>query len=272
MYKENSLREKIWRVIFQTDTPAAKAFDVVLIGSILLSVLAVMLESVQALHIQYGQLFYVIEWIFTILFTIEYLLRIYSVRNAKKYIFSFFGIIDLIAILPTYISFFFVGAQSLLVVRSFRLLRVFRVFKLTHYLTQANILSAALHASRPKITVFLVAVLAMVTTMGAIMYLIEGAASGFTSIPRSIYWAIVTMTTVGFGDITPQTPHGQMLAAVLMILGYGILAVPTGIVSVEIARAGREEETYVASRQCTQCQKTGHSRDAAYCKFCGHGL
>jgi voltage-gated potassium channel len=238
----------------------------VLIVAICLSVFAVLLESVPSLRESYGFYFLIVEWFFTIIFTIEYILRLICVRNRKKYAFSFFGIIDLVAILPTYLSFFFVGAQSLLVVRSFRLLRIFRVFKLTHYLAQANILSAALRASRPKIIVFLVAVIATVITVGAMMYLIEGPENGFTSIPESIYWAIVTMTTVGFGDITPHTVLGRMLAAVLMIMGYGILAVPTGIVSVELARADRAPKE---ERRCEGCKKTETDPAASYCRYCG---
>lgn len=264
-------KRKLWVVIFEADTRGGKLFDVLLFVAILLSVLSVMLESVASIRAHYKTELLAMEWFFTVLFTLEYAARIYCVKNRKGYALSFFGLVDILAILPTYLSLFFVGAQSLLVVRSFRLLRVFRIFKLTHYLKQANILSSALAASWPKITVFLVAVLASVTTVGAAMYLIEGSENGFTSIPKSIYWAIVTMTTVGFGDITPQTVPGQMLASVLMIMGYGVLAVPTGIVSVEIAKAGVREEQ-VTTRACESCHKHGHDFQASFCKFCGAPL
>lgn len=262
-------RKKAYKIIFESDTPSGRGFDVALLIAILVSVLAVMLESVASLRAQYGYYFFVVEWILTIIFTLEYVLRIMSVRKPSSYIFSFFGLVDLIALLPTFLSLLFVGAQSLLVVRSFRLLRVFRIFKLTHYLNQADILHRALRSSRPKITVFLVAVLATVFTVGAMMYLIEGAENGFTSIPKAVYWAIVTMTTVGFGDLTPQTVLGQFLASILMIMGYGILAVPTGIVSVEIARAGRGDK---AEARCAKCGLTGHDGDAKFCKACGGPL
>lgn len=266
-----NFKKKLWLIIFEADTREGKLFDVVLFVAILLSVLSVMLESVASIRAHYKVELLAVEWFFTVLFTVEYAARLYCVKNRKGYAFSFFGLVDILAILPTYLSLFFVGAQSLLVVRSFRLLRVFRIFKLTHYLKQANILSSALVASWPKITVFLVAVLASVTTVGAAMYLIEGSENGFTSIPKSIYWAIVTMTTVGFGDITPQTVPGQMLASVLMIMGYGVLAVPTGIVSVEIARAGAKEGE-ITTRACESCHKQGHDFQALFCKFCGHPL
>lgn len=267
---QSKWRNQLYHIIFESETRAGNAFDVILIIAILASVLAVMLESVSGIRVQYGLYFYIVEWGFTILFTIEYFLRIISIREPRKYIFSFFGIIDLLAILPTYLSLTFVGAQSLLVIRSFRLLRAFRIFKLTHYLSQADVLSRALIASRPKITVFLVGVLATVFTVGAMMYLIEGAENGFTSIPTSVFWAIVTMTTVGYGDITPQTVVGQILASVLMIVGYGILAVPTGIVSVELARAGQAESKMV--KTCSACSLQTHERDAKFCRVCGNAL
>lgn len=266
-------REKIWKIIFEADTPAGKAFDVILIWSIILSVLCVMLESVSSFAIDYGIYFYTVEWIFTGLFTIEYILRLICVDKPAKYAYSFFGIIDLLAILPTFLSSFIVGAQSLLVIRSFRLLRVFRVFKLTHYFNQADILKEALVASKPKITVFIVGVMATVITVGALMYLIEGGENGFDNIPRSVYWAIVTMTTVGYGDIIPQTLPGQMLASVLMLLGYGVLAVPTGIVSVELARASKSEEKgYLNQKFCEECSKYEQDPKAKFCKFCGQSL
>ncbi len=266
-----SIKQKIWRIIFETDTPAGKLFDVLLIGAILLSVLAVMLESVAPIRAAYGREFLIVEWIFTIFFTIEYFLRIYVSEKRREYVFSFYGLIDLLAILPTYLSVIFFGAQSLLVIRSFRLLRIFRVFKLTHYLNQANVLGSALRASYQKIVVFLVGVLAAVFTSGAAMYLVEGAENGFTSIPKSVYWAIVTMTTVGYGDIAPQTVLGQFLASVLMIVGYGVLAVPTGIVSVEMAKAHNMNLTG-SSRKCTNCTTEIYQSDANYCRVCGNAL
>lgn len=269
MTKLSPWRLRLQQIIFEADTTAGKVFDVLLIMAITISVLVVMLESVQSLRINYGQLFLIVEWFFTILFTIEYLCRLLSVLNKKKYVFSFFGIIDFLAILPTYLSLVFVGAQSLLVVRSFRLLRIFRIFKLTPNLKQANVLSTALWASGPKITVFLVGVMATVISVGACMYFIEGEKNGFTSIPKSVYWSIVTMTTVGFGGITPKTPGGQMLASALMILGYGILAVPTGIVSVEPAKASKEESQPLC---CEVCDQLGHDLNAKFCKYCGAQL
>lgn len=261
-------RQRLHEIIYEADTPTGKAFDVLLIALILLSVMAVSLESVDSLRQQYGIYFRVMEWFFTVLFTIEYILRILAVQRPSKYIFSFFGLVDLFALLPNYLSIFFFGAQSLLVIRSFRLLRIFRIFKLGSYLRQANILQAALIASRQKIVVFLVGVLATVFTVGALMHLIEGDPSGFTSIPVSVYWAIVTMTTVGYGDIAPQTPLGQAFASVLMILGYGVLAVPTGIMSVEIARASINTST----QACPACAKQGHDQDSIFCKYCGSRL
>lgn len=268
---QKTFKEKMWHVIFEADTAGGKLFDVVLIVAILFSVFSVMLESVESIRTHYSSMLMAMEWFFTGLFTLEYLARIYCVENKKRYIFSFFGLVDVLAVIPSFLSLFFVGAQSLLVIRSFRLLRVFRIFKLTHYLNQANILTSALRASGPKITVFLVAVIACVLSVGTFMYLIEGSEHGFTSIPKSVYWAIVTMTTVGFGDITPQTIPGQILASVLMIMGYGILAVPTGIVSVEIARAGIKEHQ-TTSRACHSCLSDGHDTDAKFCKLCGASL
>lgn len=263
-------RDRLYEIIFEAETPAGKAFDVALIWSILISVGLVMLESVASINAQYGRSLYLAEWGFTLLFTIEYLLRILSVRKPRRYIFSFFGIIDFFAILPTYLSLFIPGVQSLLIVRVFRLLRVFRVFKLGTYLGEAQMLSAALRASRAKIAVFLLAVGATVISMGAIMYVVEGPKSGFNSIPLAIYWAIVTMTTVGFGDITPQTPFGQFLASCLMIAGYGIIAVPTGIVTTELAKASRLSET--SPQACPNCTAKGHDWDAKYCKYCSARL
>jgi voltage-gated potassium channel len=265
----SSFRSRLHQIIFEADTPAGKAFDVGLIGCILLSVLLVILESVAELRKTYGSAMVSAEWFFTIAFTIEYFFRLIAVRRPVYYATSFFGIVDLLAIVPTYLSVFVPGTQSLLVIRIFRLLRVFRIFKLAEYLGQAHVLTTALRASRPKIIVFLLAVSATVVTMGALMYLVEGDKSGFTSIPIGIYWAIVTMTTVGFGDITPKTPLGQALASLLMIVGYGIIAVPTGIVTTELARASFPPPT---TQACPNCSAQGHDADAKFCKYCGSAL
>jgi voltage-gated potassium channel len=261
---------KLHEVIFEADTPAGKAFDVALLWAILLSVLAVMLESVSYIEIQHGTLLRTIEWVFTIFFTFEYVARIVSVGKPLKYVFSFYGIVDLLSIIPTYLSLFFTGTHSLLIIRTIRLIRVFRIFKLARFLGEERVLLNALKASRHKITVFIIAVLTIVTIMGTIMYIIEDSSSGFTSIPRSIYWAIVTLTTVGFGDIYPVTPLGQFLASMIMILGYAIIAVPTGIVSAELAmNKGADSITTTA---CPDCSKEGHDKDAEHCKFCGANL
>lgn len=228
------LRVKIYTVIFGTDTPAGKAFDLALIISVILSVLVVMLESVEKYKIKYDYEFYIAEWFFTILFSVELILRLISVKKKSKYLFSFYGVIDIISTLPAYLTFFFPGLQSLRIIRAFRILRIFRILKLNRYIIASNSLSKAMAASRPKIIVFLGTVITIVFIMGAIMYLVEGKDNGFTSIPKSIYWAVVTMTTVGFGDIVPHTALGQFMASILMITGYGVLAVPTGLVSAEI--------------------------------------
>ena len=262
-------RTKIYEVIFEADTPPGKLFDVLLIVAILLSVAVVFLESIEVLKNDYGRIFYALEWGFTILFTIEYLLRIISVNKPLKYIFSFYGIIDFLSIAPTYLSLIIVDSQYLLAIRILRLLRVFRVFKLTHLLTQSNILVGALKASRAKIAVFLFAVLTSVVAIGAIIYVVEGPENGFTSIPVSMYWAIVTLTTVGYGDISPQTPLGQFIASIVMIMGYAIIAVPTGIVSVEIASAAKKQ---VTTQVCPNCLSEGHDKDAVHCKHCGEKL
>ena len=262
-------RTKIYEVIFEADTPSGKLFDVLLIFAILLSVTVVFLESIEVLKNDYGRIFYALEWGFTILFTVEYLLRIISVNKPLRYIFSFYGIIDFLSIAPTYLSLIIVGSQYLLAIRILRLLRVFRVFKLTHLLTQSNILVGALKASRAKIAVFLFAVLTSVVVIGAIIYVVEGPENGFTSIPVSMYWAIVTLTTVGYGDISPQTPLGQFIASIVMIMGYAIIAVPTGIVSVEIASAAKKQ---VTTQVCPNCLSEGHDKDAVHCKHCGSKL
>ncbi len=262
----SELRARLHEVIFESDTPAGKTFDVALLGSIVLSVLAVMLESIADVKARFGQELQVAEWVFTILFTVEYVLRLLAVRKPWLYASSFYGLIDLVSVAPAYLSLAMPGAQALLVVRVLRLVRVFRVFKLTRFLGEGHSLWNALRASRPKIVVFLTTVMALVCVMGTLVYIVEGPENGYTSIPRSIYWAIVTMTTVGYGDMSPSTPLGQAIASVAMILGYGILAVPTGIVSSELAkRAG----TATSSQACPSCSAEGHDEDAVFCKYCG---
>ena len=262
-------RDKLREIIFEAETPAGKAFDIGLLLAIVLSVVAVLLESVAGIRAQYGEQLRAVEWFFTILFTIEYILRLICVGRPLHYAFSFFGMVDLLAIAPTYLSVLMPGAQSLIVIRALRLLRVFRVMKLVHFVGEARMLQAALHASLRKIIVFLGAVLTMVLIIGALMYLIEGEANGFTNIPLSIYWAIVTMTTVGYGDLAPATVVGRMLASVVMIIGYGIIAVPTGIVTVELASASRKS---ITTTSCPECAAEGHDVDAKHCKYCGSML
>lgn len=265
---QQNIREYIYEIIFEADTPAGKGFDVILLIIILLSLLVVMLETVSSFEVQYTTLFFWAEWVITVLFTLEYGLRIYSARDRKKYIFSFYGIVDLLSILPSYFSLAFTGSHYMVTIRALRLLRVFRILKLGTFLIESQVLLAALKASRHKITVFLSTVLIMVCIVGSIMYLIEGESNpSFSSIPRSMYWAIVTVTTVGYGDISPMTPFGQFMASLLMIIGYGVLAVPTGIVSVELAQASKEIS--FTPSNCPHCTPDDHDIDAAFCKFCG---
>ena len=259
-------RMVLHEVIFEADTPAGKAFDIILIISILLSVTAVMLDSVASVRLQHGPLLYGIEWFFTLLFTIEYLLRLLSVGRPSKYATSFYGLVDLLSIIPTYISLVVPGSQYLLVIRILRILRIFRILKLVAYISEARLLTKALRASGRKIAVFLYTVLTLVVIFGSLMYVIEGQDSGFTSIPRSIYWAIVTLTTVGYGDLTPHTGLGQIIASVIMIFGYGIIAVPTGIVTVEMSQAFKGQ---VTTQACPECSAEGHDSVARHCKFCG---
>ncbi len=266
---DSGWRRRVYTVVFEADTPAGWLFDVALLLAIVLSVLAVTLESVTSFRGRFGDFLYVSEWIFTIGFTVEYVLRILSVKSWHKYAFSFFGIIDLLATIPTYLSLFIPGAQSPLIIRIFRVLRVFRIFKLTRFTGESAVLVRALAASGPKITVFLGVVLATVFTMGSAMYLIEGAESGFTSIPISIYWAIVTLTTVGYGDIAPVTVVGQAVASLVMIMGYAIIAVPTGIVTVEMANAARGRLLPV---KCRCCGAGDHQADSVFCRACGERL
>ena len=263
-------RAQLHEIIFESDTRAGRYFDLALIWLILLSVATVVLESVREVRDQYGKLLYALEWFFTLLFTVEYFLRLLSVRRPLRYARSFFGLVDLLAIIPTYLSIFVPGSQYLLVIRILRLLRVFRLLKLSEYVAEADTLHRALRASRRKISVFISAVVLLVVIIGALMYVIEGEAHGFTSIPRSIYWAIVTLTTVGYGDLSPQTSVGQVVASVVMVIGYGIIAVPTGIVSVELAYAVRERQ--VSGQACPSCGAEGHDPDAIWCKYCAAKL
>jgi voltage-gated potassium channel len=242
---------------------------VALIWSIVLSVSAVVLESVGSIRNTYGNVLIFIEWFFTILFTIEYILRLISIRQPLRYAISFLGLVDLLAIAPTYLSLVFPGGQYLLTIRILRLLRIFRVLKLTEYLSEANIIRTALLASRRKISVFLMAVASLAVIMGSLIYVIEGEENGFTSIPQSIYWAIVTLTTVGYGDLSPQTTMGKILASIVMIMGYAIIAVPTGIVTVEISQAAKKK---VSAQACPACGAEGHDYDAIHCKYCGATL
>lgn len=269
--QHQTFRAHVHEVIFEADTPLGKIFDISLLILILISVAALMLESVSEIHDTYGSELIILDWVITILFSIEYILRIYAVKRTWKYIFSFYGLVDLLAILPTFISPFISHASVLGNVRILRLFRVFRVLKLASYLVESAILVTAMRKSMRKISVFLGMVLIIVVMVGSLMYFIEGESNDkFSSIPRSMYWAIVTVTTVGYGDITPESPVGQFFSAMLMILGYGILAVPTGIVSVEMRNAIDEVSTNTVS--CESCGREGHSDDANYCKFCGEEL
>jgi len=264
----SALREKANEVIFGHHTRAGRAYDVALIAAILASVLVVMLESVAAVQESWGVALRAAEWVFTVLFTAEYLARIWCAPGRFRYVTSFYGLVDLASVLPTYASLFLGPAHALLTIRSLRLLRIFRVLKLGEYSSQAALLRQALSRSRRRITVFLAVVLTLVLILGSLMYLVEGPGHGFTSIPRSVYWAIVTLTTVGYGDITPHTVPGQVLASAVMIIGYGIIAVPTGIVTVELGRASPG----TSSRDCPRCGLAGHDADARYCKRCSEAL
>ncbi len=271
--KFSATREKIHEIIFEADTPMGRLFDIALLVFIVASVLVVMVESIPSYQERFTNFFLVIEWIFTIFFTIEYCLRLYCVYKPMKYATSFFGIIDLLSILPAYVSLFIAGTQSLMVIRALRLLRIFRIFKLAKFLNQSKVITTALKESRVKITVFLVFILLMVTIIGSVMYLVESSSnSSFTSIPRSIYWAIVTLTTVGYGDIAPITPLGQFLAAFVMIMGYAVIAVPTGIVSAELVKQDNKKGEEFTTRTCRHCSREGHDYDATNCKYCGEEL
>ena len=262
-------RFRLHEIVYEADTPGGKRFDVLLLTAIVASVAAVMLDSVPSVRARHGAALLAVEWGFTLLFTLEYAVRLASVRYPSRYALSFFGVVDLLAIVPTYLSLLAPGSQALLVIRVLRMIRVFRVLKLGHYLAGGEELAQALHASRPKIVVFLASVVSIAVVMGTLLYLIEGEENGFTSIPRGVYWAIVTMTTVGYGDISPNTLPGQVAAAVLMIAGYAIIAVPTGIVSVAIAQRAAHP---VSTQACLACSADGHDVDAEFCKYCGASL
>jgi len=265
-------RGKIHEVIYEADTPIGKWFDIILFILIIISVILVMLESVKGIDEKYHASLLIMEWIVTIFFTIEYIFRIISIKKPFKYIFSFYGIIDFISTIPLYLSYIFVGSQVLLAVRAFRLLRIFRILKLVKFIGEASNITKALKASKAKIAVFIFAVLILSVIMGTIMYWVESDAAGFTSIPRSVYWAIVTLTTVGYGDIAPQTPFGQFIATMVMILGYGIIAVPTGIVTAEFSKQGKNEKVHLNTQACLSCSVEGHRDDATHCYNCGSEL
>ena len=276
-HKEFSpFRERLYEIIFEADTPLGKWFDIVLLIFIFASVIAVMLETVPTLS-DWKDLFIVLEWIFTIFFTLEYFIRIYTVHSPKKYITSFFGVVDLVSILPTYLALVFSGTQTLMVIRALRLLRVFRIFKLGNFLFEGQVILKALKESRDKIMVFMVFIIVMVTIFGSVIFFIETHSPhgnpAFTSIPKSVYWAIVTLSTVGYGDVVPHTPLGQFLSGILMIMAYAVIAVPTGIVTSSLSKGKkRKEAKKVSSQVCSYCLKDGHDNDADFCKFCGETL
>jgi voltage-gated potassium channel len=268
--KSMSWKNTLHEVIFEADTRAGKLFDIVLLILILGSVATVMLESVNSIRIEYGQTLNIIEWGLTILFSIEYITRIISIKKPLKYIFSFYGLIDLLSILPTYLGLFITGASSMAAIRSIRLLRVFRILKLARYLKEAKAFKSILIAMRPKIIVFLVAIFSIVTIMGTIIYMIEDSKDGFTSIPRCVYWAVVTLTTVGYGDIAPQTVLGQVFASLIMVMGYSIIVIPTVFVVTSSMLSSRE--TMLNTQSCPSCSKEGHDNNAEFCKYCGDSL
>tara|TARA_B100001741_G_scaffold98609_1_gene80817 strand:- start:7474 stop:8271 length:798 start_codon:yes stop_codon:yes gene_type:complete len=261
-------RAKLHEIIFEADTKKGKIFDIILLIAILISVFGVILSSVDSIEKDYGNILRFSEWIFTILFTIEYIFRIYCIKKPIKYIFSFMGIIDFLSIIPTYLVFLYPPIHVLVDIRAIRLIRVFRVFKLSRYLRGANIMQIALKSSRPKIIVFLLSVVLIVIILGTLMYIVEGQKNGFENIPKSIYWSVVTLTTVGYGDVVPLTATGKFLASIIMILGYGIIAVPTGIVSAAIAKSAGK----ITTQSCRVCSREGHDLDARHCKFCGASL
>ncbi len=266
---EQTLRDSVRDIIFEANTRPGAVFDVILIICILLSVAVVVLDTVPGISARYGGWLYGLEWFFTGLFTIEYGLRLWSINNRFMYARSFYGIVDLLSILPAYLGLFVPGMQSLLVIRVLRVLRVFRVLRLVQFVGEGEMLMTALRASQRKITVFMLSVLAMVVVFGSLMYMIEGPDTGFTSIPKSIYWAVVTLTTVGYGDLTPATPIGQFVASLVMIMGYGVIAVPTGIVTMELTEASRARAN---TRTCPECSAEGHRQEATFCFRCGSKL
>ena len=280
------IKERLYDIIFESDTPAGKAFDVALILAILASVVVVMVDSIPSITSGQRRLMWVAEWAFTLTFTVEYALRLWVVRSPSRYARSFFGVVDLLAILPTYVALVIPGAQYLLAIRVLRVLRIFRVLRLAHFVGEANMIRSAMVASRHKVGIFLFAVVTAVTVLGSLLYIIEGPAAGFDSIPRSAYWAIVTLTTVGYGDIAPQTPLGQGVAALIMLLGYGMIAVPTGIFTVEMGRAAEagaagsgsggarpaDRGSGEAYRSCASCGRVERDPEARYCRYCGEGL
>ncbi|WP_299063988.1 ion transporter [uncultured Polaribacter sp.] len=267
---KSSWKHKLHEIIYEADTKAGKLFDIILLISIITSILLVMLESIKSFDAKYHDFLYISEWVITIFFSIEYILRIISINKPSKYIFSFYGIIDLLATIPMYISFILVGSHSLVALRALRLLRVFRILKLARYTGASEKLKLAMKASKAKIAVFLFFVIIVCIILGTVMYMVEGEEHGFTNIPKSIYWAIVTLTTVGFGDIAPQTPLGQLIASIIMILGYAIIAIPTGIVSSELTKSTLDENTN--TQACPTCLKEKHKNGAEFCYNCGNKL
>lgn len=265
-----TLKKKLHEIIFEAETPEGKAFDIVLIILIISSVICVIIDSVESISTNYKTYLYILEWFFTIVFTIEYLLRLWIIEKPLKYAKSFYGIVDFLSFVPSYLSLLFTGTHYLIVLRTLRLLRIFRLFKLIQYVKESNIILIALKESRYKVFVFLFTILNIVIVIGTLMYVIEGEQNGFTSIPKGIYWAIVTITTVGYGDISPKTPLGQFLSSVIMILGYAIIAVPTGIVTHELSKAYNKKS--VSTENCPSCGRDGHDTDALYCKYCGAKL
>ncbi len=265
----DSLRQRIYTTIFGTDTPAGRNFDLILIIAILISVSAVILDSIAWVHQRYGDQLYLLEWCFTLAFTAEYAARLYSSPNPRAYATSFYGVVDLLSIIPTYLSFLIPGAQGAVIIRILRVLRIFRVLRLMRFMSEASVLTRSLSAARRKIIVFLFAVVSVIIIFGSLMYAVEGPEHGFTSLPRSIYWAIVTITTVGYGDIVPQTNFGQALAALAMIISYAIIAIPTGIISAELINEVQREKS---NKRCSNCERSGHDSDAEFCKHCGTKL
>lgn len=265
-------KTKLHEIIYEADTKQGKLFDVILIIAIIISIVLVMLESVENIDVKYHNILNISEWIITILFTFEYIARIICIKKPSTYIFSFYGIVDLLATIPKYLSIFFVGSHALVALRALRLLRVFRILKLARYLGESTTLVSALKASRYKISVFLFSVVVLTIILGTVMYLVEGPENGFTSIPHSMYWAIVTLTTVGYGDIAPHTPFGQFIASIVMILGYGIIAVPTGIVTSEITKADHKNTRQSNTQHCPNCSADIHLDKAKFCHKCGESL